>query len=158
MARELAKRSLCTRDQVGALIIDSDGKVIGEGYNGPPRNYWHANQVCTAWCQRSQVGVDDAVFPETISRDYSDCPSLHAEANALMMSDRTLRIGGTIYITSHVCMNCAKLIANSGLKYVIVETTEEHAHRRSDDAYAFIARCSIHVSVNGRRVGATWAH
>lgn len=151
MARELAQRSLCDRDKVGALICDANNKVIGEGYNGPPKGFWHAHQPCARWCRRSQVGTDDAVFPETISRDYSDCPSLHAEANALITSDRTLRAGGTLYVTSHVCIGCAKLIANSGLKCVIVITDDDRTYRDSASSYDFMTSCGVAVYVNDER-------
>ncbi len=152
MARELAQRSLCDRDKVGALICDENNKVIGEGYNGPPKGFWHGHQPCVKWCRRSMVGIDDAVFPDVISRDYSDCPSLHAEANALITSDRTLRVGGTIYVTSHVCMACAKLIANSGLRCVIVDTDdEERGYRQPGDSYDFLVSCAIAVYVNDER-------
>src|SRR5687768_15004452 len=112
MARELAKRSLCSRDQVGAVIVDAQQKVIGEGYNGPPRAFKHANKPCVEWCDRAKrTGItepsevrdfaDRVIMTLGPAKDYSDCPSLHAEANALMMSDRSLRAGGIMYVTSH---------------------------------------------------------
>lgn len=150
MARVIAMRSLCVRDQVGAIIVDSGNKVIGEGYNGPPSKFWHSNQPCTSWCQRAKNAKLDPVDEPQV--DYSDCPSLHAEANALMMSDRTLRSGGTIYVTSHICMGCAKLIANSGLRYVVIDSPDEHEHRRSDASYSFLHTSGLHVIVNGKSV------
>lgn len=163
MAQELAKRSLCSRDQVGCIITDPLNKVIGEGYNGPPKGFWHAQQPCTNWCQRVKNAELDGEFAVLNSQGevvkhlglhpaYEDCPALHAEANALMMSDRTLRLDGTIYVTSHVCISCAKLIANSGLVKVIVETTEESAHRNSSASYTFMLSCGLHIYVNGQKV------
>lgn len=168
MARELAQRSLCDRDKVGALICDENNKVIGEGYNGPPKGFWHGHQPCVKWCARAATAqwkageapyTNAADFPEWAragfygpNKDYSDCPSLHAEANALITSDRTLRAGGTIYVTSHVCMACAKLIANSGLRCVIVATNdEERGYRQPGDSYDFLATCAIAVYVNDER-------
>ena len=145
MARAVARRSLCVRDQVGAVIVDRDNKVIGEGHNGPPRGFFHGQRPCTDWCQRGRGDRD------ILERDYSDCPALHSEANCLMMSDRSLCSGGTIYVTSHVCFNCAKLVANSGLKYVYVETAEENAHRRSDASYNFLVSCGLYVTINSER-------
>ena len=142
MAQKLAKRSLCSRDQVGAIIVDANQKVIGEGYNGPPKNFWHNSESCVNWCARAaEQGKKE--------RDYSDCPSLHAEANALMMSDRSLRRGGTIYVTSHTCMGCAKLISNSGIVRVVVAAVAEHEHRRSDSTYLWLIKLGIPVMVNG---------
>jgi dCMP deaminase len=145
MARELAKRSLCVRDQVGALIVDAEGKIIGEGYNGPPRGYQHGGLPCVKWCKRSTMGQMGE--KHGLSLDYTDCPALHAEANALSMSDRSLRQSGWIYVTSHVCFPCAKLIANSGLLYVRVDAAKVHAHRRADASYDFLRDCGLEVFV-----------
>ena len=152
MARELAKRSLCDRDQVGCVITDVNNKVIGEGYNGPPRGFWHGNAGCTQWCQRTvnaSIAMKlDGREDRGLSADYSDCPSLHAEANALLTSDRTLRMGGTIYVTSDVCIACAKLIANSGLLTVIVDTERAASHRDPGASYDFLVACGLEVRVN----------
>lgn len=165
MAAELAKRSLCTRDQVGAVIVDRHNKVIGEGYNGPPRGFWHAGKPCTEWCQRTMNAKFDGELTvlngeltvlnaqgEVIKHlglhpTYDDCPSLHAEANALLMADRSLCAGGIIYVTSHLCFGCAKLIANSGLSHVVVQATATAGHRTGDESYAFLRQCKIEVMV-----------
>lgn len=153
MAAAIARRSLCVRDQVGAIIVDVDNKVIGEGYNGPPRGFWHGNAPCTQWCQRTRnakVAVKlDGNEARGLHPTYDDCPALHAEANALMMSDRSLRSGGTIYVTSHICISCAKLIANSGLHYARVSAATDREHRNSDASYTFLANCGVIVFVNG---------
>lgn len=144
MAHELARRSLCVRDRVAALIVDPDGKIIGEGYNGPPNGYHHGGLPCDRWCER---GKTPSMTSGLILPDYTDCPALHAESNALMMSDRSLRQGGTIYVTSHVCFPCAKLIANSGLAVVHVEANRAHAYRRAQGSYDFLKECGIEVFV-----------
>lgn len=84
---------------------------------------------------------------ENVSPCYDDCMSLHAEQNALMFSDRRLRVDGTIYVTSHVCFGCAKLVANSGLSTVAVpaDTTLEAAHRKPERSYEFLESCGIEV-------------
>lgn len=65
-----------------------------------------------------------------------------------MESDRSKREGGTIYVTSHVCFGCAKLIANSGLARVVVSTTDEHAHRNPQASYRFLIECGIKVDLH----------
>lgn len=63
-----------------------------------------------------------------------------------MMSDRTLRLGGTIYVTSGVCFGCAKLVANSGLATVVVAKTDPgHYYRDTVTSYTFLERCGITV-------------
>lgn len=142
MARELAKRSLCVRDRVAALIVDPNGKIIGEGYNGPPSGFHHGGLPCDRWCERGKGTTNGLILP-----DYADCPALHAEANALTMSDRSLRQGGAIYVTSHICFTCAKLIANSGLALVRVDAERAHAHRRAQASYDFLEECGITVHI-----------
>lgn len=147
MARVIAQRSLCSRDRVGAVIVDTRNKVIGEGYNGPPAGFDRNGTTiltCQVWCRRGSLCPD--IEARKLADDYSDCPSLHAEANALMMSDRTLRLGGTIYVTSGICFGCAKLIANSGLTTVVVAKTDPgHHHRDTATSYGFLESCGITV-------------
>lgn len=154
MARAIAKRSLCVRDQVGSIIVDPNNKVIGEGHNGPPRGFVHYSRPCSQWCSRASNGQEtilDCAAEEIrgLHPTYEDCSALHSEANSLLMSDRSLRAGGTIYVTSHVCLGCAKLVANSGLTCVRVESSSQHEHRRSESSYHFLVKCGITVVVNG---------
>lgn len=137
MARTIAQRSLCSRSKVGAIITDTTNRIVGEGYNGPPAGFSHGNQPCNIWCKRTST--------LTLSPDYTDCPSLHAEANALLESDRSKRAGGTIFITSHVCFGCAKLIANSGLACVVVDSATADEHRNPLASYQFLIQCGISV-------------
>jgi len=137
MADTIARRSLCSRAQVGAVITDPTNQYVVPGYNGPPAGYVHGSQPCSIWCKRT---ANLAPAP-----DYSDCYTIHAEANALIKSDYTARKGGTIYITSHPCWGCAKLIANSGLSRVVVRTATEDAHRNPLASYQFLVECGLTV-------------
>lgn len=149
MAHVIARRSLCSRDQVGAIIVDSSGKIVGEGYNGPPQFFDHGDRSCASWCKRAKVTGTNGGLTATSEPilDYSDCPSLHAEANALMMSDRTLRAGGTLYVTSHPCFTCAKLIANSGLSQLVVQTDRPADERNASKSYEFLNSLYVQVQV-----------
>lgn len=79
---------------------------------------------------------------------YDDCPSLHAEANALIRSNHRDRIGGVIYVTSHICFGCAKLIANSGIARVVVDTDKADAHRNPLASYQFLIQCGLTVQLS----------
>lgn len=157
MAGELAKRSLCVRDQVGAVVVDARNKIIGEGYNGPPRGFprpadptlaggWLGSgshdTPCDRWCDRGKLPIDAEA--RKLRDGYVDCPSLHAEANALLQADRSLCVDGTIFVTSHVCFNCAKLIANSGLASVVVRSAVK-THRPVQATLDFLFTCEISV-------------
>lgn len=135
----LARRSLCSRAQVGAVITDANHRVVSTGYNNPPANFDHRDQSCEHWCPRAQA--------ETLHREYDDCYALHAEANALMAADRSTWQGGTIYVLGDICFNCAKLIANSGLAMVIVKSDPGREYRKADESYRFLRSLGIGVEV-----------
>ena len=139
IAQEMARRSECRRDKVGAVIVSKDNRLIDSGYNGPPRGFYRVGGNCTQWCPRAQNLV-----PQTMDPTYDDCYSLHAEQNALMFSDRRLREGGTIYVSSSVCGICAKLIANSGLAQCVIMTTDT-PHRNAGKWVSFMEQCGITV-------------
>lgn len=166
-ARAVAQRSLCSRDQVGAVIVSATNRIIDTGYNGPPAGWSHdsTDPGCHVWCPRARAAANtpmqtwvDPVEDDPAKRylrfplmhpEYHDCPSLHAEVNALMFGDRAQRVGGTIYVTSTVCGSCAKLIANSGLARVIyspgTSSGVADSHRDPDRWIAFMNECGLEV-------------
>lgn len=152
VARAVAQRSLCSRDRVGAVIVDRDNRIVDTGYNGPPRGMPRNEQTdCRSWCSRAAHLNDtyeqmhgEGYVPNA---NYDDCPSLHAEANALMFSDRRLREGGTIYVTSVVCFGCAKLVANSGLETVVIDGALPAHHRNGERSNEFMERCGLTVVI-----------
>lgn len=139
MADTIAQRSLCVRAKVGAVITDPTNQYVVTGYNGPPAGYQHGTQPCSIWCKRTTN--------PTPAPDYSDCYTIHAEANALLKSDYTARKGGTIYVNSHICWGCAKLIANSGLNRVVVRASRTDLHRDPMASYAFLMDCGLFVNL-----------
>lgn len=141
IAKVMSQRSLCSRAQVGAVIVDAEYRIVAAAYNGPPRGYDHQGKPCAEWCPRVQ---DDAIT----AADYSDCFSSHAESNAFMAADRSAWQGGVLYVTSHVCAGCTKLIANSGLIRIVVQPDgADRAYRNSDESYRFIRSMGIGVEV-----------
>src|SRR5262245_16284131 len=149
MAQTIARRSRCSRDQVGAVIVDVGNRILDAGYNGPPAGL-DVDGPCHQWCARSVESGFIATFgvksgPD-LAADYSDCPALHAEANVLMRTDRKLREGGSIYVSWPVCFTCAKLSANSGLATCVALAAQaRHEHRDPDRSYEFMDRCGITV-------------
>lgn len=139
VAEDVARRSLCVRDHVGAVVVDPRQRIVATGYNGPPAGFPHADTSCTNWCERGLKQIDHF-------KDYVDCPSLHAEANALSVCDRAVREGGSIYVSSEVCFDCAKQIANSGLRDVVYRS-RGNSHRDTDKVDDFLMRCGITVVV-----------
>ena len=99
ITRIWAENSYCRRRQVGAIIV-KDGMIISDGYNGTPSGF---ENVC-----------EDA---DGVTKPYV----LHAEANAITKVARSNNSsdGSTLYVTASPCMECSKLIIQSGIKRVV---------------------------------------
>lgn len=99
MARIWAENSYCRRRQVGALVV-KDKMIISDGYNGTPSGF---ENVC-----EDETGT---TFPYV----------LHAEANAITKLARSSNNsdGATLYVTASPCIECSKLIIQSGIRRVV---------------------------------------
>ena len=120
-----SSRSYCSRRKASAIIVDPAQNVVAISYNGLPAGQLNRNDECQAWCPRAQDG------PATLG--YDDCLMIHAEANSLLRADRSRMLGGTIYVNTAVCRDCAKLISNSGLARVVMRVRDDDAHRGPDE-------------------------
>lgn len=98
MARIWAENSYCERRKVGALIV-KDKMIISDGYNGTPAGF---ENVC-----------EDE---NHLTKPYV----LHAEANAITKIARSGNNseGATLCVTDAPCIECSKLIIQSGIKKV----------------------------------------
>lgn len=141
VADTIALRSRCDSRQVGAVVVTAQNRLVSSGYNGPPTGYPAPDdQTCSSFCLRRQSGS------QPLSYGFS-CPSVHAEANALVFADRSTYAGGTIYVTASCCADCAKLVANSGVARAVIRIDERDFHRNPDDMVDFLEDCGIQVTV-----------
>lgn len=136
IAQTMAYRSRCDKRQVGAVIVTRDNRVAQLSYNGPARGQ-RLDGTCHNWCPRMQ-GYET-------SGDYSRCASIHAEANGLLRANALDIVHGTIYVSSACCMDCAKLIANSGLKRVVHVVSSEDEYRDPDSVEDYLRQCGLTV-------------
>jgi dCMP deaminase len=99
MARIWARNSYCKRKQVGALIV-KDRMIISDGYNGTPSGF-----------------ENECEDEENKTKPYV----LHAEANAItkVAKSNNSSENATLYITASPCLECSKLIIQSGIKRVV---------------------------------------
>jgi dCMP deaminase len=137
VAYTIGKRSRCSRAQIGAVIVSKDQRIVATGYNGPAAN-WPKQDDCVEWCPRAQ-----GLTP--LDNTYDACPSIHSEANALLFVDRSVVEGATIYVTGACCMQCAKLISNSGITHVRMIIRETDRHRNPENVIAYLLTCNIDV-------------
>lgn len=120
MASVWARNSYCKRRQVGALLV-KDKMIISDGYNGTPSGF---ENVC-----EDENGV---------TKPYV----LHAEANAIskVAQSGNSSKGATLYVTASPCIECAKLIIQSGIKRVVYR--DEY---RLTDGIDLLRRAGIEV-------------
>lgn len=138
VAYVIARRSRCTRAQVGAVIVNVDQRIVATGYNGPPAGFMTNGSMCDKFCPRVEAA--------SLDPSYNDCPSIHAEMNALMYADRSRYEDGTLYVTSSCCFPCGKAIANSGIARVVMAVNgEAEAHRKPQDTIKFLRECHLTV-------------
>lgn len=98
IAKEIATLSHCVRFKVGSVIV-KDGNIISMGYNGTPTGMDNC-------CER-----DDVTLPYVI----------HGEVNAIVKAAKNGNSvdGATLYQTLSPCIDCSKLILQSGIKRVV---------------------------------------
>ncbi len=135
VADAVAGRARCVNSSVGAVVVTADNRVAATGYNGPPRGFM-AGGPCSGWCPR-------AAGNGTGTADYSACESIHAEVNALLRADATLIQGGTMYVTRVPCVNCARVVANSGVRRIVARRTPEDDPVRVNAVDAYLAGCGV---------------
>lgn len=133
VAFRVAQRSRGAKG-VGAVIVGYDNRIIGTGYNGPPAG--HPDEACPR--EASGHSKDPA---------YNDCICVHAELNALLYSERSLRLGGVMYVTSVPCFSCAKAIGNSGIDTLVYNKHDNvrRPHRDPQASLDFLEKCGLVV-------------
>ena len=131
-ATRAADLSHAKRLQVGAVIVKDDS-VISYGYNGMPSG-WDNNCEDMDWDSGAGGWLDpeefDAKYPyegwhegaqRNVRYGLKTKPEvLHAESNAISKLAKSSNSGkdAEIFITHAPCINCAKLIYQSGISSV----------------------------------------
>ncbi len=128
IAQRVAELSSARRLQVGAIIVRDD-RILSIGYNGMPAG-WDNN------CESEQADGSLKTRPEV----------LHAESNCLSKVARSTEsaLGADLFVTHSPCLECAKLIYQSGIHRVYYGT-----QYRSDDGLRFLKQSSIQVTQTG---------
>jgi dCMP deaminase len=108
MAQVWAELSKALRKKVGCLIV-KDGAIISDGYNGTPKGFDNNCEHQKPYCCFANL----VTKPEV----------LHAESNAIRKLAKSTQSsdGATMYITISPCVECSKLIIQSGIKRVVYE-------------------------------------
>jgi dCMP deaminase len=101
-AKLIASRSNCERLHVGCVIVtagDRKNRLVAAGYNGFLPGTPHVSRV----------------------RDNHEQATVHAEQNAIADAARrgSSVDGCTVYVTHFPCINCAKILAASGIAQIV---------------------------------------
>ena len=112
-AETFAELSHARRLHVGAIVVKDD-RIISIGYNGMPAGW---DNDCE---DEIVVAVVDGV-PQRELKELKTKPEvLHAETNAIakLAKSNESGLGASMFITHAPCLDCAKLIYQSGIKQV----------------------------------------
>ena len=132
-AKLFAEHSYAKRKKVGAVVVKDD-RIISIGYNGMP----------TGWTN----DCEDVVTP-SLPYLQGDGPTLktkpevlHAESNAIAKLAKSSESGNgaSLFVTCSPCLDCAKLIYQSGIQEVFYN--QEY---RNNDGIEFLTKCNIPV-------------
>ena len=111
-AKTFAELSHARRLKVGAIIVKDD-RIISIGYNGMPAG-WDND------CENQVWNVHDGDYTLQTKPEV-----LHAEANAITKLARSNEsgAGASMFVTHSPCIECAKLIYQSGVKTLYFQLT-----------------------------------
>lgn len=111
IATRVAGMSYALRARVGAVIV-KDGRIISMGWNGMPSGWENDCEYETFFEGNRQLLDRKLVTREEV---------LHAETNAIakLARDGQSSQDATMYLTLAPCMECAKLIHQSGIKRLV---------------------------------------
>lgn len=109
VAASVAARADCSRRRVGAIIVGTDNRLKGAGYNGAASG---EPGCLSGACRRAASNVPpDSSYDNGPGR----CIAIHAEMNAIVDAGRERCTGGTIYVTHAPCPGCVRIIAAAGI-------------------------------------------
>ena len=154
-ADRTAQLSHAIRLQVGAVIVKDDS-VISYGYNGMPAG-WDNNCEDRVWDSGAGGWLDpeefEAKYPyeawhEGAQRDVryglkTKPEVLHAESNAIAKLAKSTNsgLGADLFVTHAPCIDCAKLIYQSGIRRVYF-----NQNYRDDSGLDFLTKSGIEVN------------
>lgn len=140
-------RSKCIKRQVGAVIVDAEGKILSLGYNENPkaipscidkigkckrdiakRDFFNKLTRCPKCgteqsftypykCSNNQCNLNVEKFFG--DRFMNQCSALHAEEKAMLDAGQRSLKGCGIYTTTFPCFTCAQKITHAGFDYVM---------------------------------------
>lgn len=131
-AETFAELSHARRLHVGAIVVKDD-RIISIGYNGMP----------AGWDNDCELEIyEDNGDDEPVTILKSKPEVLHAETNAIakLAKSNESGMGATMFITHAPCLDCAKLIYQSGISSVLYRNSY-----RDTSGVEFLEKSKINV-------------
>ena len=130
-AEVYSRLSTAKRLQVGCVVV-KDNTIIGIGYNGMPSG-WDNN------CEEEFIVEEDEKFIKSLKTKPE---VLHAETNALAKIARSTNSsdGASMFITHAPCIDCAKLVYQSGINSVYYRNSYKNT-----EGLDFLKKCNIKI-------------
>jgi dCMP deaminase len=120
---------------VGAIVVKDD-RIISIGYNGMPAG-WENN------CESEGIDFNPVTKTRTGNGILTTRPEvLHAESNAIakLAKSNDSGLGADIFITHAPCIECAKLIYQSGINSVCYGE-----NYRDDSGIEFLKKSGVKI-------------
>ena len=129
-AETFAECSTAKRLHVGAIVVKED-RIISIGYNGMP----------SGWDNNCEFEDKDPQTKQTSLVTRSEV--LHAETNAIakLAKSNESGLGATMFITHAPCLDCAKLIYQSGISSVLYRNAY-----RDNGGITFLEKSKVSVN------------
>ncbi|WP_235674829.1 deoxycytidylate deaminase [Clostridioides difficile] len=132
LCETVAERGTCDRAYVGAIIVNSENRIVSTGYNGSISGDKHC----------SEVGHE--------MRDGHCIRTIHAEQNALYYCAKEgISVKNcSIYVTHFPCLNCTKAIIQAGIKHIYYRTgyrIDEYAINYCNQVMSYIQNYNFNI-------------
>ena len=146
-AETFSECSTAKRLHVGAIVVKDD-RIISIGYNGMPSG-WDND------CENTVFVLDEEVIgTDMLSLGYTQTDNgnwiklktkpevLHAETNAIakLAKSNESGLGATMFITHSPCMDCAKLVYQSGINTVYYRNSY-----RDENGIQFLEKAGVKI-------------
>jgi dCMP deaminase len=137
-AQIFSELSHARRLHVGAIVVKDD-RIISIGYNGMPAG-WDNNCEYEVTEFQTEYGVGSKLVKTGELKTRPEV--LHAETNAIAKLAKSTESGAnaTMFITHSPCLDCAKLIFQSGISSVFYRDSY-----RSEDGIQFLRHSGVEV-------------
>lgn len=123
IAHKVAERSTCRRLKVGAVLVNTQHRIIATGYNGSPRKTPHC--------------IDEGC----LLNDQGRCVRcIHAELNTLLFASSEDARGGTMFVTHQPCEHCIKAIIQCDIARVVYSSGYTSSCSKTNEVMRYFER------------------